>query len=207
MRVFDRHRIVFVAALVAAASISPRGAAQAPADPSPTQPATPPADTRDLRRADRFGQIAAFLNLAQGTVRLVAIVATDAGASLGVVDSVASLVRENPSKRLRAYVLLRGGTEPESSLRAALLASRATFDPRIVYLWDPTGDVTKPWEPGDAGAVWLYDTSARFSDRPPPPTLLVEAKGAVLNCASLRATSSELVRRVEAKMARSDAGP
>lgn len=167
---------------------------------SQTPPA--PSEARSIRRIDQFTHAAAFLNLAQGTVRIVTIVPAHSSASQGVIDTVASILRGNPSKRLRAYVILRGGTDDGLPLQAAVIAARAS-DPRIVYFWDPTGAVAQVWEPGSAGGAWLYDTSAKFSHQPPPASLVVavpDGRGAALDGSALRATSAELVRRVEAKM-------
>lgn len=173
------------------------------ANPPATAEAESPA-TQNFRRVDRFAHVAAFLNLAQGTVRIVAIVPAELTSSLGVVDTITAVVRANPSKRLRAYVILKGGED--TPLQASVLAGRYP-DPRIVYFWDPTGIVAGTWESGTTtvGAAWLYDTSAKFSDQPPASSLTVSAKthgtGVVLDGAALRAQSDEMVRRVEAKMA------
>lgn len=170
----------------------------------PSLSQTPPAtsEARTIRRIDQFTHAAAFLNLAQGTVRIVTIVPAHSIASQGVIDTVASILRGNPSKRLRAYFILQGGTGDGLPLQAAVIAGRAS-DPRIVYFWDPTGAVAEVWEPGSAGGAWLYDTSAKFSDRPPTASLVVavpNGRDAPLDGSALRATSAELVRRVEAKM-------
>jgi hypothetical protein len=201
MSVFDRLRIVAAAALLATAF-----AVRAPTQPTGTTTVSNP---REVRRVERFTHVAAFLNLAQGTVRLVAIVPTDSRASLAAVDTVASIVLNNPSKRLRAYVILRGGNEAESSIRAAILAGRAS-DSRIVVLWDQTAAVSEYWKPGTTPGVWLYDTSATFGEQLPKASLVVAAPAgpdARLNGAALRDTSYELVRTVEAKMGRSGGGP
>jgi len=183
---------------------------------TPTTTGTPAAETsasesdvRGVRYVERFTHVASLLNLAQGTVRMVAILPVDTRASLAAVDTVASIVKGNPSKRLRAYVILRGGNEAESSLRAALLVGRAS-DPRIVFLWDQTGAVTDFWKPGPTPGVWLYDTSAKFAEQLPEPALiLAAAKGgdARIEGAALRSAAYELVRLVEAKMARAVPDP
>lgn len=196
----ERLRTFAVLAIVVAAmSVSVRSTSQ-------TTPSTP--ETRNIRRIEQFAHAAAFLNLAQGTVRIVTIVRTESSSSLGVVDTVASILRDNPSKRLRAYFILRGENSTDQPLQAAVIAGRAS-DPRIVYFWDPTGAVAQMWEPGNTGGAWLYDTSAKFSDRPPKASLVVTmpaGSGSTLAGASLRATSAEFVRRVEAKMELSDDG-
>jgi hypothetical protein len=167
---------------------------------------TPTTEARSIRRIDQYAHAAAFLNLAQGTVRIVTIVPTQSSSSLSVIDTVAAILRSNPSKRLRAYFILHGESDTALPLQAAVIAGRAS-DPRIVYFWDPTGAVAQMWEPGNRGGAWLYDTSAKFSDRPPTASLIVAVpagSASTLEGASLRATSAEFVRRVEAKMERPD---
>ncbi|MCI0452843.1 MAG: hypothetical protein L0Z51_10720 [Candidatus Latescibacteria bacterium] len=181
-------------------------AAASMADP----PASAPPATTDqpnVRRVEKFAHVAAFLNLAQGTVRIVAVVPVDGSSSAATLDTVAAVVRGNPSKRLRAYVVLHG---LDSSLRAASLAGRAA-DPRIVVFWDPSGAAAAPWQSDSSRAgVWLYDTSARFAAELPEPSLVVGAPAdtsdAPIDGAALRNRSGELVRRVEAKMVRADDG-
>jgi hypothetical protein len=163
---------------------------------------TPEAPPREpVRRIEKFAHAAAFLNLAQGTVRMVAILPIAESASLAMMDTIAAVVRSNPSKRLRAFVILDGETDAESPLRAAVLAGRAG-DTRIVCFWDPTGSVARMWGPPDAGCVRVYDTTAKFVDPLPPPALEVKADGGRLDGSALRASSSNLVQRVEAKMGR-----
>jgi hypothetical protein len=200
MSIFDR-RIVACAVLSAiASSFAPTTAA---AQTPPPQETESPA-AKNFRRVDRFASVSVLLHLAQGTVRVVTIVPVESPSSFAVIDTVMSVVAANPSKRLRAYVILRGGGE--SALRALQLATRYS-DSRVAYFWDPTGAVASAWDSGatTAGTVWIYDTSAKFSDRPPAAALTVDAQtdegGVTLDGAALRAESGELVRRVEAKMA------
>lgn len=172
-----------------------------PQGTSPPEAESPAA--RNFRRVDRFSPVSALLNLAQGTVRIVTIVPVDKASSFAVIDTVMSVVAANPSKRLRAYVILRGGGE--SGLQALLLATRYS-DARVVYFWDPTAAVASAWDSGatTAGTAWLYDTSAKFSDRPPPAALTVVANtdaDIMLDGGELRSDAGEMVRRVEAKMA------
>jgi hypothetical protein len=200
---FDRRFTSALAcALAAAALASPWTVAQTPPDSSSQ---TPPADARTVRTVDKFAHMAAFLNLAQGTVRIVVIAPTDKRASLFAVDSVTAMVRSIPSKRLRAYLIMRGtGTR----LQAAVLAGRAA-DPRFACFWDSTGTVASAWEAGATvgSGVWLYDTSAKFTDAPPPAVTAVTAPFRTpLAASNIRARTDELVRRVEAKVARSGSG-
>jgi hypothetical protein len=199
MSIFDRRNVVCAAALGALA------AALAFAVPQGTPPPeTESAPARNFRRVDRFYPVSALLNLAQGTVRIVTIVPVDKASSFTVLDAVMSVVAANPSKRLRAYVVLRGGDE-DSGIQALLLATRYS-DSRVVYFWDPTAEVASAWDTGATtdGTAWLYDTSAKFSDRAPAAALTVVAKfdeGVAMDGDTLRAEADELVRRVEAKMA------
>lgn len=155
-----------------------------------------------IRRVEKFVHAAAFLNLAQGTVRMVAILPTSETASLAMMDTIAAVVRSNPSKRLRVFVILNGESDTgESPLRAAVLAGRAS-DTRIVCFWDPTGSVARMWGPRDAACVRVYDTTAKFIDPLPPPALEVKADDGRLDGSALRVTSNDLVQRLEAKMGR-----
>ena len=188
MTVFARTFFPIVAAALVAAM------------PAFAQP--PIAETRDsVRRIDKFAHAAAFLNLAQGTVRMVAILPTDESASIAMMDTIAAVVRSNPSKRLRAYIILDGESDSQTPLRAAVIAGRAG-DSRIVCFWDPTGAVARMWGPGGPGCVRVYDTAAKFVDPLPPPELEVNASDGRLDGSGLRSRSSELVQRVEAKMGR-----
>ncbi|HXV14526.1 MAG TPA: hypothetical protein VEC56_10010 [Candidatus Krumholzibacteria bacterium] len=199
MSAFNRRNGIVALAVAAVAAAALASAA----DPPTATGGAPP----DVRRIEKFVHIAAFLNLAQGTVRMVAVLPIDGESSAAVLDTVAAVIRGNPSKRLRAYVVLRGS---DSSLRAAVLAGRAA-DPRIVFFWDPAGTATAAWraDPARAG-VWLYDTSARFTGGPPGASLVVGAPAATpeapLAGPALREQAGELVRRVEAKMAQADDG-
>lgn len=208
MRVVNRLCIASVAAhFVVAVAVA--AAPQSAVTPTPSDAPATESNVRAVRPIERFTHLAALLNLAQGTVRVVAILPVDTRASLAAVDTVASIVKGNASKRLRAYVILRGGTEAESSLRAALLVGRAS-DPRIVFLWDQTSAVTDFWKPGPTPGVWLYDTSAKFAEQLPEPALVLAAApggDARIEGAALRNTAYELVRLVEAKMARAGADP
>lgn len=203
MSVVNRLCIASVAAhFVVAVAVA--AAPQSAGTPTPANP-----DTPGVRHVERFTHVASLLNLAQGTVRMVAILPVDTRASLAAVDTVASIVKGNSSKRLRAYVILRGGNEAESSLRAALLVGRAS-DPRIVFLWDQTSVVTEFWKPGPTPGVWLYDTSAKFAEQLPEPALILAAApggDARIEGTGLRSTAYELVRLVEAKMARAVPDP
>jgi hypothetical protein len=196
MSIFDRRIIVCAAALGALAASFVLAVPQGTAPPEPESPAA-----RNFRRVDRYFPVSALLNLAQGTVRIVTIVPVDKASSFAVIDTVLSVVAANQSKRLRAYVILRG----ESGLQALQLATRYS-DARVAYFWDPTTAVASAWESGTTteGTAWLYDTSAKFSDRAPPAALTVVAttdEEVVMVGRELRAEANAMVRRVEAKMA------
>ncbi len=184
-------RIRFQSTVAVLLAVAPCAFAQPLATPAPEA----------VRRIDKFAHAAAFLNLAQGTVRMVAILPADAASSMALMDTIAAVVRSNPSKRLRAYVILDGETDAETPLRAAMIAGRAG-DSRIVCFWDPTGSVARIWGPRDAGCVRVYDTTAKFSSRLPQPALEVRVANGRLDGGALRASSNDLVQRVEAKMGR-----
>jgi hypothetical protein len=204
MNVLDRLRFVPLAAVAIAAMVSTSLATETPV----TQ--VPDPEGRNIHRVEKYAHVAAFLNLGQGTVRIVAVVPTGLESSLGVVDTLASIVHGTPSKRLRVYVILRGENDADSPLHAAVLAGRAS-DPRLVYFWDPTGDVARAWASSETACAWLYDTSAKFADAPPKASLTVSPTSvghdARLAGASLRATSGEMIRRVEAMRAQPGTGP
>jgi hypothetical protein len=196
MSIFDRRIVVCAATLGAIAASFVLAVAQGTIPPEAESPAA-----RNFRRVDRFYPVSALLNLAQGTVRIVTIVPVDRASSFAVIDTVMSVVAANQSKRLRVYIILRG----ESGLQALQLATRYS-DARVVYFWDPTAAVAGVWDTGSttSGTVWLYDTSAKFGDRPPPADLTVVAKAdtdVMMDGDELRSEAGEMVRRVEAKMA------
>ncbi len=198
MSVVDRLRLCLVT-LVAIASVA--SAADTPA------PST--ATVHNVHPVAKFAHVAALLNLGQGTVRIVAVVPTGSSSSAGVVDTLASIVQGTPSKRLRVYVILQGENDADSPLHAAVLAGRAT-DPRLVFFWDPTGDVARAWHTTSSACAWLYDTAVKFGDAPPAAALTVEAsppgRDARLAGAALRGESSTMIRRVEAKVAQANGG-
>ena len=204
MNVFDRLGFVPLLAAVIAAMVSLSVAADTPATQAPAP------EGHNVHRVEKYAHVAAFLNLGQGTVRIVAVVPTAFESSLGVIDTLASIVQGTASKRLRVYVILRGENDADSPLHAAVLAGRAS-DPRLVYFWDPTGDVARMWESHDTACAWLYDTSAKFADVPPKASLTVVAAPAGhdtrLPGVSLRTTSGEMIRRVEAMRAQPGTGP
>lgn len=203
MSILDRLRGVSFAAVAIAVAVASARAADTPA------PQVPGPEGRNVHRIEKFAHVAAFLNLGQGTVRIVAVVPTEFESSLGVIDTLASILRETASKRLRVYVVLRGENDSDSPLHSTVLAGRAS-DPRLVYFWDPTGDVARAWEPHDVACAWLYDTSAKFADAPPKAELTVVAtpagRDARLAGASLRTTSRAMIHRVET-MTQAGTGP
>ena len=199
---FDRRSVAAVGlALTAVMSPhAPHGQTQSDATATADQP-----EPRTVRMVDRFNYLAAFLNLAQGTVRMVVIVPTDVKSSQAAVDSVTAVVRSIPSKRLRAYLIMRGGEMP---IQAAVLAAHAT-DPRFSCFWDSTATVAGAWESGTSvgAGVWLYDTSAKFAGAPPPAALVVTTPARTpLDTSALRREADALVRRLEAKIAHASSG-
>lgn len=181
----------------------------------------PPADTTTLQtiipQLSNFTSLASIMNLARGTVRIVAVVSPSSDGAAGGMDVVASILRDIPSKRLRAYVILSHAVPADSKFRALDLAGRHR-DRRIVYLWDPEAVVASAMAPlvGLAGepahdVYLLYDTDATFSATPPTPALWMQLhpgiEGPALDAASLRTRANELVGAVERKAAGAAAKP
>ncbi|HEU4363874.1 MAG TPA: hypothetical protein VFT13_00255 [Candidatus Krumholzibacteria bacterium] len=181
----------------------------------------PPADTTApqtfVPRLTNFSSLATIMNLARGTVRIVAVVSPSSDGARGGMDVVASILRDIPSKRLRAYVILSHAGPADSEVRALDLAARHR-DRRIVYLWDPEAVVATALAPvvGLAGkpahdVCLLYDTDATFSATLATPALWMQlrpgSEGPALDAASLHARANDLVGAVEQKAAGAAAKP
>lgn len=156
----------------------------------------------------KFESLSPIMNLARGTVRIVAIVSPSSPDAAAGLDVVASVLRDVPSKRLRAYVILSRAVADDTEMRALELVSRHR-DRRIVYLWDPGALVAAAMAPvtGSAAPVhdayFLYDTDATFTTAPATPVLWMctgaHHEGPPLAAEPLRARAEELVRSVERK--------
>jgi hypothetical protein len=179
------------------------------------QPAPAPGDTAAVQQSvPRLGNLvnlATVLNLARGTVRIVAVVSPTSPTAAEGLGVIASILEAIPSKRLRAYVILTRAGDADTQTRALNLAAHHR-DRRIVYLWDPDRIVETAFAPlvGQTGepareVYLLYDTAASFTTVPATPTLWMHMNprldGARLEEAPLSAKADELVRAVEKKAA------
>lgn len=162
-------------------------------------------------RLTNFTSLSTIMNLARGTVRIVAIVSPSSPGAAGGMDVIASILGDIPSKRFRVYVILSHAGPADSEVRALNLAGRHR-DRRIVYLWDPNAAVATAIAPmiGLAGepahdVYLLYDTDATFGMAPATPALWMHThpriEGPALEAAPLRDRAAELVRAVERKAA------
>jgi len=201
-----QYRLVnAVAALIVfAALVAGDALAQAPA------PATGPASPdnfNDVARVQSLGTFVSFMNLAAGTARLVAVVSPSASTCPVVIASIAAVLRANPSKRLRAYVVL-SHLSPDDSDARSITVARSFRDRRLVYLIDPNAVVAAAFAPICKSApdpatsvCFLYDTGARLALEPPAPSLWMSAnpkiKGPRLDAAVLGQRANDMVRRVE----------
>lgn len=196
---------IAVAALIGSATLV-AGDAPAQAPPPATGPASPE-NFNDVARVQSLGTFVSFMNLAAGTVRLVAVVSPSASTCPVLISSIASVLRANPSKRLRAYVVL-SHVSPDDSDARSITAARSFRDRRLVYLIDPNAVVATAFktvcesDPGPATSVcFLYDTDARLALEPPAPSLWMSAnpkiKGLKLDAAVLGQRANDMVRRVE----------
>jgi hypothetical protein len=169
-----------------------------------------PSPTQNVARLKNFPMLISFLNLASGTVRLVAILEPSAESSQTVMRAVQTVLDANPSKRLRAYVVWTRAGEADTEMRALSYCSDM-HDRRVVYFWDADAaaansfrDVLGAGESMATGVVLLYDTDARLALTPPAPAMWMSVnpkiEGAVLDPSSLGAQANEMVRRVEAKV-------
>jgi hypothetical protein len=192
-------RLILVLLLAAASAAAPVRA-QPPADPS----------AQSVARLQNFGTLCAFLNLASGTVRLVVVVQPSDAASAGALAAVRTLLEQNSSKRLRAYVVWSKLTPEDTEMRALSMANQAR-DRRLVHFWDGEAQVAGSFrtalESGEVpavGVLLLYDTDARMSLTPPAPSMWMSVNpklaGHTLDTSQLAAHTNTMVRRVEARI-------
>jgi hypothetical protein len=183
------------------------------AAPARAQASATPADTVPpqtvVPQLANFMSLATVMNLARGTVRIVAVVSPSSPGAAKGMDVIDGILRDIPSKRFRAYVILTHALAADSQARALDLAARHP-DRRIVYVWDPAAAVAKAVAPivGLAGepvynVFLLYDTDAAFTTSPATPVLWMHLHpgidGPPLEDAPLRVKADELVRAVEKK--------
>jgi hypothetical protein len=206
-----RHSIFFV--ILAVLSVLSSGDALAQAAPPATLP--PAAAPTDVARLQNLGTFVSFMNLASGTVRLLVIVTPSSPSCQPMLDAVAQVLQANPSKRLRAYVVLAPLGPDDSELRALNLTNELR-ERRLVYLIDAKAVVAAAFAPvvksspdPATGVCFLYDTDAHLALEPPAPSLWMSAnpqiKGVALDAKQLGQRANEMVRRVE-QMANEPAG-
>jgi hypothetical protein len=199
-----RALVIFALALtlVPAGSVAAQ-TAQAPA-PAPESP-------QNVATLQNFGTLVAFLNLASGTVRLVVILDPASPSGDTALSAVQSLLQNNASKRLRAYVVWSAVNNSGAQIRA-LSRSNQVRDRRLVYFYDTAGFVADSFRKvvgsGSLPAtdvLLLYDTDAHLALDPPAPSLWMSAnqdiKGEALDAKELGAHANAMVRRVEEKVA------
>jgi hypothetical protein len=180
--------------------------AQSPPPTGSSDPAPPPSS---WVRMETFSTLAAFLNLASGTVRLVAILSPSSPASAAIMETIGTTLRSNPSRRLRAYVVFSHLSTADSEMRA-LNHAAGLRDRRLIYLWDANavtagvfrsvpGSTTEP----ATDLCMIYDTDARVADPPPAPVLWMSGNprlgGPRLEATRFADQANALVRRVEAR--------
>lgn len=159
----------------------------------------------EIQTLASFQGIAGLLNLARGCVRIVAVVSPSTPGTDAQLDSILSVVRTSPSKRLRVYVIVTPAADADTPLQATLFAARHTGE-RVVYLWDPNAGVANPWKESvgikstDNRPIFcLYDTAATFTLAPPTPDTWVQGNTR-FDPHPFTDRTSELVRRVESKV-------
>lgn len=201
---------IFAAALLnLALSTAPALAAAPPDSVAADRPVEEP--VRQVLSLENFQGLAGLMNLARGSVRILAVVSPTAPGVGADMDAILSILRANSSKRLRVYVVITAAGKGDTAVRAADLAGRH-YDKRVVYMWDPTTVVANTWrtplgiENGNVHSVFfLYDTPATFTDAPAVPDTWMhrrtDLKGPPFDAARLQTRANELVTRVESKAA------
>jgi hypothetical protein len=170
-----------------------------PDDPLPLQ--------QNIPQLTSLTSLATVLNLARGAVRIVGIVSPSSGTADDGLSAIKQVLADNPSRRLRVYVLLTRARADDTTARAIVTAARYR-EPRIIYLWDPDQIAANAFRAtvglasGPVHDVYfLFDTGATFTAAPPRPELWMQANpaidGAPMDADSLRAETARLVERVE----------
>ncbi len=183
-------------------------AALSAAEP-PAQSPSPESPSHGIPRLPNVTSMATILNLGRGAVRIVAAISPTSDSADDGLGAIEAVLRENPSKRLRAYVFLTGAGEADTPLRATDVASRHQ-DRRIAYMWDPDAIAGTTLAPrigltGSAASdvIFIFDTDAAFTDVAPEPSLWMRtspaATGNRLDAESLRSRVDSLVTQVERK--------
>lgn len=203
---YRRHVVFLLFAILAGMPVAgSRGA----------EPTVEAGSTQYVARLQNFGTLVAFLNLASGTVRLVAIVQPSSPSSDAVISTLQSIMDQNPSKRLRGYVVWTRLSDEDTEMRALSRASE-TSDRRLVHFWDGGAHVAESFrgalgsgETPTSGVVLLYDTDAHLALAPPAPSMWLSVNpkltGNAQDASQLAVQANTMVRRVEAKV--TDATP
>jgi hypothetical protein len=201
---YRRWSVFFAIACALCGGVPARGQAPPAAGAPPKN--LPPVNVAEMKN---YGLLASFLNLASGTVRIVAIVSPSAPETPAVMETVLATLAANPSRRLRAYVVL-GHMGPADTEARALNVAALYREQRLTCIWDPgaiaagmfreaIGSGTEP----ASGVCMLYDTDARFAPAPPAPDLWMSdnprIEGAALDGKALGKRAGEMVTRVEAR--------
>lgn len=156
------------------------------ASPSPCAAQTPAAQqtSADSSHAQpRITEIHSFqafqglFNLAQGAVRVVALVSPTDLQCLASLGQVYQILSRHPSNRLRMYVVYTPRQKQDDKKMAARAAARLVGS-RVTQLWDPDSTAARALS-GTLGLkdehAWgtflLYDTQAILKDNATPPTL------------------------------------
>ena len=201
-----QYRHAIAVAILALLPALPVRDARSQEPPAATTPIPSPAPG-DVARLRNLGTFVSFMNLASGTVRLVVVVTPSSAECQAMIEAVAQVLQANPSKRLRAYVVLTHLGPGDSEIRALDRAS-AFRDRRLVYLIDANAVVATAFrsvvasgsEPAN-GVCLLYDTDAHLALEPPAPSLWMSAnpqlKGPAFDPKRLGQRANEMVRRVE----------
>jgi len=192
------RRITFLAILLILGS-APICRAQEPAAAPDTVSAQ-----KVVPRLSNFTTLATIMNLARGTVRILVVVAPSSPDAEKGLDAVAAILHENPSKRLRAYVVLSRTGDEDTEVRAVNLAG-GHLDRRIVYLWDPGDTVAAAIAASEElegiaphDLILLYDTTATFTTAAPSPVMWVPLAGdAPVESGALKGEAEQLVHAVE----------
>ena len=163
-----------------------------------------------VARLQNFGTMVAFLNLASGSVRLVAVIQPSSPSADATLRAVQSVLDANPSKRLRAYVVWTRLVAGDTEMRA-LSQANSVRDRRLVHFWDGEAYVAGAFrgvlsagEDPATDVLLLYDTDARLALEPPAPSMWMSTNpkltGNAADAAQLGANANTMVRRVEAKV-------
>jgi hypothetical protein len=177
--------------------------------PPPSASSWPDSTPSTVVRMDSFTTLVSFFNLASGTVRIVAVLSPSSPATVEVLEAIMGALRANPSRRLRAYVVMSSVSSADTDIRA--LSHTVPYrERRLTYLWDPNAlaasafrSVSGPGADPATGLCMLYDTDARFLTAPAPPKVWMCADprlhGPPLDAVRLAKEANTLVRRVEAR--------